>query len=80
VMETAYVPASLPAPLTIGDDSAPACLAVDAYVAPGPAAKTGLLRRGTATPTRQQGAVRLDLAAERDTTWDGAETRTQPAS
>jgi hypothetical protein len=73
------VPADLPAGLGVGDGEAPACLAVDDYVAPGPAAKTGLLRRGAATPTADGGAVRLDLVAARDTTWDGAETRTAPA-
>jgi Pyridoxamine 5'-phosphate oxidase len=78
-MDTAWVPAALPAPLAVRDGAAPACLAVDAYVAPGPAAKTGLLRRGTATATRQQDVVRLEMAVERDTTWDGAETRTVPA-
>lgn len=78
-MDAAWVPGSLPDGLDVGDETAPACLAVDAYVAPGPAAKTGLLRRGTATPTREQDVVRLDLRAERETTWDGAETRTVPA-
>ena len=78
-MDVAWVPGSLPAGLDVGDVTAPACLAVDAYVAPGPAAKTGLLRRGSATPTREQDVVRLELDAERETTWDGAETRTAPA-
>jgi hypothetical protein len=78
-METAWVPGNLPAALSVGESTSPACLAVDAYVAPGPAAKTGLLRRGTASPSREQDVVRLDLDAHRDTTWDGVETRTQPA-
>ena len=78
-MDIAWVPGALPDDFAIAGDTAPACLAVDAYVAPGPAAKTGLLRRGTATATREQDVVRLDLHAERDTTWDGAETRTVPA-
>ncbi|HET6818733.1 MAG TPA: pyridoxamine 5'-phosphate oxidase family protein [Mycobacteriales bacterium] len=78
-MQTAWVPGALPPQLAIGGEPAAACLAVDAYVAPGPAAKTGLLRRGTATPTREQDVVRLELQSQRDTTWDGAETRTVPA-
>lgn len=78
-METAWVPRSLPAELSVGDATSGACLAVDSYVAPGPAAKTGLLRRGTATPTPERDVVRLSLSAERDTSWDGAETRTVPA-
>ncbi|HET7310152.1 MAG TPA: pyridoxamine 5'-phosphate oxidase family protein [Mycobacteriales bacterium] len=78
-MDRAWIAATLPDGFDVGTDSAPACLAVDAYLAPGPAAKTGLLRRGTATPRREQDVVRLELAAERDTTWDGAETRTVPA-
>ena len=78
-MDVAWVPGALPGQFDVGADSAPACLAVDAYVAPGPAAKTGLLRRGTATPSPEKDVVRLDLDVERDTTWDGAETRTVPA-
>lgn len=79
MLETAWVPRDLPVGLSISEGAAPACLAVDAYVAPGPAAKTGLLRRGTASASREQDVVRLDLDAARETTWDGAETRTQPA-
>jgi hypothetical protein len=78
-MGVAWVPASLPDGLAVGADTASACLAVDPCVAPGPAAKTGLSLRGTATPTREQDVVRLDLTAERETTWDGAETRTVQA-
>ena len=78
-MDEAWVPGALPDGLDVGTDPGPACLAVDDYVAPGPAAKTGLLRRGIATPTQEQDVVRLALAVERDTTWDGAETRTVSA-
>lgn len=78
-MDTAWVPAALPVGLLPAEEAAPACVGVDAYVAPGPAAKTGLLRRGSAMPIRENGVVRLDFSIERDTTWDGAETRTQPA-
>jgi hypothetical protein len=78
-MDVAWVNGAMPDGLGVGDGTAPACLAVDAYVSPGPAAKTGLLRRGTATPIREQDVVRLELSAERETTWDGAETNTQPA-
>jgi hypothetical protein len=78
-MDVAWVPGSLPDGLDVGAEASAACLAVDAYVAPGPAAKTGLLLRGTATPSREQDVVRLELTAEHQTTWDGAETRTVPA-
>lgn len=75
-IDTGWVPGKLPTELTPGEDSAPACIAVDAYIAPGPAAKTGLLRRGSATPSREKDVVRLDFAVERNTTWAGAETTT----
>jgi hypothetical protein len=78
-MDTAWVSGKLPAGLRPTDETAPACVAVDAYVAPGPAAKTGLLRRGSATAHCDEDVVRLDFHVERDTTWDGAETRTVPA-
>ena len=79
-MATAWVPGHVPAGLGVGEATAPACLAVDDYVAPGPAAKTCLLRRGSGTPSRDGDVVRIDLDVERDTTWDGAETRTERAS
>ena len=79
-LSSAWVPASLPDGMHIGESRRPACLAVDDYVAPGPAAKTGWLRRGTGTPHRDGTAIRLDLVAEHETTWDGAETRTASAN
>jgi hypothetical protein len=62
------------------DVAARACLTTDDYTAPGPAAKSGTLMRGT-------GSLRLDgpvghvvLDADRRTTWDGVETRTGAVS
>ena len=55
----------------------PACLVVDDYNAPGPAAKDGVLLRGHAT-LRYDGAVaHVSLDVDRVTTWDGAETQTE---
>jgi hypothetical protein len=64
------------------DRLARACLTTDDYAAPGPAAKTGTLLRGEGTLRYDGSIARLELAVERETTWDGAETRTErrPAS
>jgi hypothetical protein len=78
---TAAVPAAAARLAGVDPDaSARACLTTDDYAAPGPAAKTGTLLRGTGT-LRLDGAVgRLELDADRRTTWDGVETRTGAVS
>jgi hypothetical protein len=59
------------------ETSSPACLVVDDYNRPGPAAKAGVLLRGTGTVTYDGALGRVALDVERETTWDGAETRTE---
>jgi hypothetical protein len=54
--------------------TAPACVVTDEYNEPGPAAKTGHLRRGTGH-LAADGTVTLDVA--KVTTWDGVETATR---
>jgi hypothetical protein len=53
-----------------------AAIVVDRYVAPGPAAKEGLLVRGRATLTDEGDKVRLDVDPERETAWSGVVTKT----
>ena len=55
------------------------CLVVDDYRAPGPAAKRGRLLRGSLTLDLDGPRCRVHVAAERDTTWAGAQTQTRPA-
>lgn len=55
-------------------ESSPACVVADQYGAPGPAAKSGVLLRGTGE--RQDDRIRID--AERVTAWDGIESSTEP--
>jgi hypothetical protein len=62
------------------DDTARACLTTDDYAAPGPAAKTGTLLRGNGTVNLDGALGRLDLEADRRTTWDGVETETRAVS
>jgi hypothetical protein len=59
-----------------------ACVVVDAYNRPGPAAKNGTLLRGTARLRYDGALARVELEVSRETTWDGAEARTEerPAS
>jgi hypothetical protein len=54
--------------------TSPACVVTDDYNAPGPAAKTGALRRGTGH-LDDGGTVTLDVA--KVTSWDGVETVTR---
>jgi hypothetical protein len=70
----------MPAEITPADGHVAACVAFDDYRAPGPAAKQGVLRRGSATVSAADGAVRLDVDAASETTWAGARTQTRPAS
>lgn len=55
------------------------CLVVDDYRAPGPAAKTGQLLRGTVRLEPDGAWCRVRLDADRDTTWAGAHTTTAEA-
>lgn len=55
-------------------ESSPACVTADQYGAPGPAAKSGVLLRGTGE--RHDDRIRID--AERVTAWDGIESSTEP--
>ncbi len=50
---------------------------MSAYHRPGPAAKAGTLRRGTARPTGRPGVLAVE--AERVVEWDGIETTSRPA-
>ena len=54
-------------------ESSPACITADRYGGPGPAAKSGLLLRGTGR--RQDGHIRID--ADRVTMWEGIESSTE---
>lgn len=77
--------ASVPAVLAqlggiAADVRSPACLVTDSYNGPGPAAKTGVLLRGTGTMSYDGALARVELAVERETTWDGADTETRSAS
>jgi hypothetical protein len=56
------------------------CLVVDDYNAPGPAAKRGALLRGAARIEIDGAVARVRLDADRETTWDGADTHTATAS
>lgn len=69
--ETASVPPALATLAGLGT-KAPACVVVDEYGGPGPAAKQGVLLRGDAT--RDGGSIRFSV--ERVTTWDGIDTDT----
>ena len=51
-------------------------IAVDDYRAPAPAAKQGELRRGTLRFELDGAHCRVQVEAERDTTWDGAQVST----
>lgn len=55
-------------------------LVVDAYNAPGPAAKSGALLRGKLTFSLSGAVCRLAMRADRETTWDGVDTHTTAAS
>lgn len=55
-------------------------LAVDAYNAPGPAAKSGALLRGRVRLTLTGPLCRVEVHADRETTWDGIATHTATAS
>jgi hypothetical protein len=56
------------------------CLVVDDYSAPGPAAKRGALMRGTVRVRLDGALARIVVDADRQTTWDGADTVTMPTS
>jgi hypothetical protein len=56
------------------------CLVVDDYTSPGPAAKRGAMLRGRITVRLDGPLARVELDAERQTTWDGAATHTAPTS
>jgi hypothetical protein len=60
--------------------TARACLTTDDYAAPGPAAKTGTLLRGTAALQLDDAIGRFALEADRRTTWDGVATQTGAVS
>jgi hypothetical protein len=66
------------ADLSVDTDVAGA-LVVDDYNAPGPAAKSGALLRGTLRLKVDGALCRAEIDAERETTWDGAETHTASA-
>ena len=71
--ECAYVPAAAAALAGLPRE-APACLVVDDYGSPGPAAKSGTLLRGTG---RLADDGRASMSIAKVTTWDGVETATQ---
>lgn len=76
--ETAAVPGVLAHLAGLADGArSGACAVVDAYTAAGPAAKAGTLLRGRATLSYDGPLARLALDVDRETTWDGAETRTE---
>lgn len=52
------------------------CVVVDDYRGPGPAAKRGELLRGTVRLGVDDGACRVEIEPDRDTTWTGAHTST----
>lgn len=56
------------------------CLVVDDYNSPGPAAKRGALMRGRVQLRLDGALARVEIDAERQTTWDGAATQTTPTS
>jgi hypothetical protein len=70
--ERAYVPPAAAA-LAALPAEAPACVVYDDYGSPGPAAKTGTLRRGTGTLDPDGTAV---VTVARTTEWDGVRTST----
>ena len=78
----AFAPAVLAQLAAVDAGDAPASIVSDDYRAPGPAAKSGSMLRGTAALTYEGALARVELAVERETTWDGATTRTEerPAS
>ncbi|HEU5033887.1 MAG TPA: pyridoxamine 5'-phosphate oxidase family protein [Mycobacteriales bacterium] len=81
--ETATAPAVLARLGGMSDGAqSSACVVTDDYTAAGPAAKRGRLLRGLATVRYEGALVRLELAADRETTWTGAHTQTEerPAS
>jgi hypothetical protein len=79
--DKATVPAAVArlAQVTAGQPTA-ACVVVDDYRSPGPAAKRGTLLRGTGTLRYDGSLGRIDLEVERETVWDGVHTRTRDAS
>lgn len=72
--ECAYVPAAAAALAGLPAE-APACVVLDDYGSPGPAAKSGTLYRGTGRLA--EGRATIEVA--KVTTWDGVETATHPA-
>ena len=73
--QCAYVPAAA-ASLAGLPREAPACVVVDDYGRPGPAAKSGRLLRGTG---RLDGDGRASIEIRKITSWDGVETATRRA-
>jgi hypothetical protein len=67
--DTAYVPTAAAA-LAALPGEAPACFVTDDYGAPGPAAKTGTLLRGTGV--LRDGVATIEV--EKTVTWDGVTT------
>jgi hypothetical protein len=70
--ERTYVPPAAAA-LAALPAEAPACVVYDDYGSPGPAAKSGTLRRGTGTLDPDGAAT---VAVARTTEWDGIKTST----
>lgn len=77
--QRAQVPLGL---LDLGGVGATADVAVvvDDYGRPGPAAKKGVMLRGTGEVRRDDNGAWIDLDAERAVSWDGVETTTVKAS
>lgn len=75
----AQVPAGLLDLAGIGE-SAQVAVVVDDYGRPGPAAKRGVMLRGTGGVRREDDGAWLDLDPERTVSWDGIDTATVKAS
>ena len=60
--------------------TADAAIVTDDYRAPGPAAKVGTLLRGSGSLRYDGTLAHIELTVHRETTWDGATTRTEDRS
>lgn len=84
VSETAvaHAPAVLAQLAAVAAGASAASIVTDDYRAPGPAAKSGSMLRGNATLSYDGALARVELTVDRETSWDGAATRTEerPAS
>ena len=81
-LAVAHAPAVLAQLAGVESGESAVAVVSDDYRAPGPAAKSGSMLRGRGTLSFDGAIARIQLAVERETSWDGAATRTEerPAS